>query len=85
MELSDSAMVQPGPAPNVYASASAGSAMTSFASTAGNAHSRFAPPKSNKEIQEARNKGKPKKTIEDTQYCVKVRQKIDKVEYKGGT
>ena len=33
---------------------------------------RFAPPKTEQEIQEARIKGIPKKTLEDTQYCVKV-------------
>ena len=35
---------------------------------------RFATPKTEQEIQEARTKGNPKKTLEDTKYCVKVRQ-----------
>ena len=33
---------------------------------------RFAPPKTEAEILEARTKGIPKKTLEDTQYCMKV-------------
>ena len=33
---------------------------------------RFAPPKTEAEILEARTKGIPKKTLEDTQYCIKV-------------
>ena len=46
---------------------------TSYTPTSASSSSgRFATPKTEKEVQEARNTGIPKKTIEDTQYCVKV-------------
>ena len=46
---------------------------TSYTPTATcNVNARLAPPKTNDEIKQLRNKGIPKKTLEDTQYCMKV-------------
>ena len=44
----------------------------SYTPTLSTSAGRFAPPKTDREIQEVRNKGIPKKTLEDTKYCVKV-------------
>ena len=44
----------------------------SYTPTHSSSAGRFAPPKTDREVQEARNKGIPKKTLEDTNYCVKV-------------
>ena len=37
-----------------------------------NVNARFAPPKTDDEIKQLRSKGIPKKTLEDTHYCMKV-------------
>ena len=61
------ALDQSGPAPTDIIHAE-----TTSSTPTATCNARFAPPKTDDEIKQLRNKGIPKKTLEDTHYCMKV-------------